>query len=200
MCEFFRRSLNVWHMCACTCMWHLFYISKMHTHTYVYNTILRLGVLITPALGDLSKLVHIALPYSFSLHESTDTCSIIYTWFWRSPKILCQWMVCHEDPQGFSFPKQPVFPTATFSCALGGGMFYFVVCFLSRRSGQYILEIGIAKCVGHTTVGEWVPYGTLFESHCGSLTCEVFFFYFTLEPVRCKVWGSRSRGCPMSHN
>lgn len=96
-------------------------------------------------------------------------------------------MVCHEDPQGFSFPKQPVFPTATFSCALGGGMCYFIVCFLSWHSGQDILEIGRAKRVGHIRVGKQGPYGVLFESHCDSLPCEVFFLYFTPERVGCKV-------------
>lgn len=187
-------------MCARTCMWHLFYISKMHTHTYVYNTILQLGVRITPALGDLPKPVCTALPYSLSLHESADACSIIYPWFWSSPKILCPWMVCHEDPQGFSFPKQPVFPAATFSCALGGGMSYLIVCFLSRHSGQHVLEIGRATRVGHITVGKQSPYGVLLESRWDSLTCEVFFLCFTPDRVGRKVWGSRSRGCPVSPN
>lgn len=166
----------------------------MHIHTYVYNTILQLGVRITPALGDLSKPVHGAVPYSFSLHESMDTCSLIYTRFWSLPKIQCLRTACHDDPSEFSFPKQPVFfPTATFSCAFSGGMFYFIVCFRSRCSGQHVLEIRIAKRVGHTTVGKRVPYGILFEFHCGCLTCEVFFFCFTPKRVRFRVWVSRSR-------
>lgn len=87
----------------------------------------------------------------------------------------------------FFFPHSNLFPCIQW------GMFYFIVCFRSRCSGQHVLEIRIAKRVGHTTVGKRVPYGILFEFHCGCLTCKVFFFCFTPKRVRFKVWGSRSR-------